>query len=144
MSSFFRYYRERQDADGESLWWPGGPDGFPFRGRQPPQTTNTEYESLQPSGKARWRLFYLADEADARDYIAIRDKCANGLFVPLDRDRVWDEKTNNYRIFLEWLELGYDTPPPEGFRDAAREYTNQSTGLLLPYNRLAGVQNEAW
>jgi hypothetical protein len=143
--SFFKYYTERQDADGERLWWPGGPDGFPFRGPQPPQTTKEEFEDLKLTGKARCRVFYLNDEAQMRDYIMIRDKCANGLFVALDRDRVWDEATKNYRIFLEWLELGYDRPPVGVKTDAIRDYTNKQDAVLLPYNRLAGVRaNEGW
>jgi hypothetical protein len=149
--SFFKYYNERQDADGEKLWWPGGPDGFPFRGGQPPQTTKDEFEKLKLTGKARCRLFYLDTEADLKDYITIRDKCANGLYVPIDRDRVWDEDRKNYRIFLEWLELGYDNQPiTEGSRDAVRNYIQQPQGETLPYSRLAGVKsnqdgaNAAW
>jgi hypothetical protein len=143
--SFFKYYRERQDADGEQLWWPGGPEGFPFRGSQPPQTTRDEFENMKLAGKARCRLFYLAKPDDLRDYIIIRDKCANGLYVPLDRERVWDEESKNYRIFLEWLELGYETIPTEGMQDAIRDYTQRPEALLLPYGRLAGVRtNQGW
>ncbi len=148
--SFFRYYRERQDADGEPLFWPGGPEGFPFRGQQPPQTRQEEYEDLKPTGKLKCRVFYLNNEVDLRDYTIIRDKCANGLFIPVDRDRVWDEEKKNYRIFLEWLEMGYELPPKES-TDAIRDYTRKSESMVIPigraepgspYGRLAGVQGQ--
>ncbi len=145
MGSYFRYYKERQDADGVPLWWPGGPGGFPVRGQQPPQTTDAEYAKLQLSGKFRCRTFYLAKEEDLRDYILVRDKCSNQLYIPIDRDRQWDEETNDYRIYLEWLELGYDTPPVQsGATDAIRNYTKADTATsTLPYSRLAGV-NKDW
>lgn len=143
--SFFKYYRERADADGEKLWWPGGPDGFPFRGSQPPQTTGDQYDGLKLTGKARVRLFYLSKPEDYRDYIQVRDKCANGLYAQLDRDRVWDEDTKNYRIWLEWVELGYDTPPTEVIQNAFTPIQAENSNVqLLPYGRLAGVQQAGW
>lgn len=143
--SFFKYYRDKSDADGEQLWWPGGPDGFPYRGNQPPLTKKEEYEQLALTGKARVRLFHLEKEDDYKDYINVRDRCANGLYVLLDRDRVWNEETKNYRIYLEWLELGYDTPPPEGI-DAVQEHTKQPQGANIPFRRLAGLRgsNAGW
>src|SRR3974390_2709771 len=142
--SFFRYYKEKKDQDGEPLWWPGGPEGFPFRGTQPPQTTKTEYDNLRLAGKARVKLFYLAHEDELKEYISIRDKCANGLYIPVDRDRVWDEATQNYRIFLEWVELGYDWPPPEGATtDAVHEHINAGQNTVTaPYHRLAGLRHQ--
>jgi hypothetical protein len=143
--SFFRYYKERQDSDGDPLWWPGGPEGFPFRGQQPPQTTQKEYENLKLAGKARCRLFYLSKEDHLRDYIIVRDKCANGLFIPLDRDRVWDEDTKHYRVYLEWIELGYDSNAPEGTNDAVKNYvTAADQTATLPYDRLAGLRKDYW
>lgn len=144
--SFFRYYKDKQDADGESLWWPGGPDGFPFRGQKPPSTTESEYENMKLGGKFRCRVFYLANEDDFREYAAIRDKCANGLYAPVDRDRIWDEKTGNYRVYLEWVELGYDLPPTVGIgaKDAVREYTDKAeNSVTLPYSKLAGVNKDS-
>jgi hypothetical protein len=140
--SFFKYYKEQKDADGESLWWPGGPAGFPFRGPQPPQTTRDEFDNLKLSGKARVRLFYLSKPEDLREYVLVRDKCANGLFVMLDRERVWDEDTKNYRVFVEWLELGYEMPSTEGARDAVREYVQGPESATIPYSRLAGIRSQ--
>lgn len=142
--SFFKYYRENADADGVPLWWPGGPDGFPFRGSQPPQTTDGEYENLKLTGQFRCKTFYLANAEDFKEYTNIRDKCSNGLFIPVDRDRAWDEKTDNYRIYLEWVELAYDTPSVQrGVTDAVRNYTKETGATTLPYRRLAGV-NQDW
>ena len=140
MTSFFKYYREKHDQDGERLWWPGGPDGYPFRGAMPPQTKQHEYENLNPVGKLRCRLFYLSKPEDLKDYSIIRDKCANGLFVPVDRDRVWDENTQNYRIFLEWLEMGYEVAPKENI-DAIHNYIQQPQAVPLSYDKLAGLQD---
>lgn len=142
-----KYFRERQDADGVPLFWPGGPEGFPFRGRQPPQTNQKEYEDLTATGKLRCRVFYLNEPKDLQDYVAVRDKCANGLFIPVDRDRVWDDEKKTYRIFLEWLEMGYELPPMES-TDAIRSYVNQPESITipldssLPYGRLAGVPDQ--
>jgi hypothetical protein len=138
--SFFKYYNQKQDSDGEPLWWPGGPEGYPFRGQQPPQTKKEEFDQLALAGKARVRLFHLDKEEDLKAYIEVRDKCANSLYILLDRDRVWDEDTKNYRIYLEWLELGYDMPPPER-NDAVQEYIKQPQGTSFPFGRLAGLRN---
>jgi hypothetical protein len=137
---FQKYTREAKDADGELLTWPGGPDGFPFRGPPPPQTKGEEYDNLQLSGKFRCRLFRFNVEQDLKDYIIVRDKCANGLFIMIDRDRVWDEEDKNYRIFLEWVEVAYETAPREGGVDAIKDYARDKQATLLPYNRLAGLQ----
>lgn len=140
MSLFSKYHHETKDADGVPLAWPGGPDGYPFRGDNPPLTTAKEYENLRPSGNFRCRLFHLADAQDAKDYNAVRDKCANGLFIALDRDRQWDDKAQNYRIYLEWLEMSYQAQPlSRGSHDAAARRTTNAS----PYDRLAGV-HQGW
>jgi hypothetical protein len=142
--SFFKYYPEREDADGVPLWWPGGPDGFPYRGKQPPQTTAEEYANMRLTGVFRCQTFYLDNEEDLKQYKKIRDKCANGLFIPVDRDRQWVDAKNTYRVYLEWLELAYDTPPVQsGVTDAVRNYTQTpATSVLLPYRRLAGLRQD--
>jgi hypothetical protein len=141
--SFFRFYRDKKDADGVPLYWPGGPEGFPFRGPQPPMTTANEYNNLKLSGKPRCRTFYLAKEDDAREYITIRDRCVNGLYLQVDRERTWDPETKNYRIFLEWVELAYDTAPPtSGGTDAVREYKKESAGITIPVGKLAGFRKD--
>ena len=140
--SFFKYFGETSDEDGTRLSWPGGPAGFPFRGNNPPTTKLEEYENLQLSGKARWRLFYLAKPEDAKAYTAVRDKCANGYYALVDRDRQWDEETKNYRIFMEWVEIAYDVPPPtEAFKDV--KSLMPTPGINIP---LAGLRNgsEGW
>lgn len=143
--SFFRYYKDQKDADGAPLWWPGGPDGFPFRGSKPPLLKENEYSDLRLSGVFRMQIFYLSKEEDAKKYAEIRDKCSNGLYIAVDRDRQWDDKSNNYRIYLEWIELAYDLPPNQsGAIDAVRDYTKQdSAQAILPYRRLAGL-NQSW
>ncbi len=141
--NFARYHKEKQDTDGEPLWWPGGPDGFPFRGSRPPTVTDTEYQDLVSAAKVRQKLFYLNKEEDAKDYIIVREKCANGLFIPIDRDRVWDEETNNYRVYLEWAEPAYEAPT-SGVKDAIKEYAQQDGAVTIPVNRLAGLQAKGW
>lgn len=136
-----KYSRERQDADGEPLFWPGGPEGWPFRGRQPPQTHQEEFDTLQPVGKLRCRVFYLDNDDDVKAYTIVRDKCANHLFVPVDRDRAWDPERKTYRIFLEWLEMAYELPPKENL-DAIHQFTAQPQGINIPLERLAGVAGE--
>lgn len=121
--SLFKYFSEKQDTDGEPLWWPGGSAGYPFRGKNPPLTTEEEYLKLQPTGKFRSRLFFLSKEKDLRDYSLIRDKAVNGLYAIVDRDRQWDEESKNYRIYLEWVEIAYELPPT-GAKNAFELYTN--------------------
>lgn len=135
--SLFRYYRDQQDADGDKLWWPGGADGFPFRGNSPPQTTRKEFENLQLAHKFRCRTFYLAKEEDYKAYMDIRERCANGLYTPVDRDRQWDEDSKDYRVYLEWIESAYETMPPTGAFKNVPTDTNSTT---VPYGRLAGLQ----
>lgn len=109
--SFFKYFRERTDSDGERLHWPGGPSGYPFRGQNAPMLKKEEYENLPISVKFRCKMFYLASKEDFAEYMKVRDKCANGLWIMIDKDRQWDEDTNNYRIFMEWVEPAHELPP---------------------------------
>lgn len=109
-ASLFQYWTERQDADGEPLYWPGGPAGFPFRGN-PRTLTKDEYENLPLSFKFRSQTFYLGDEEDAALYQNICERIANNLYIRQDRDRQWDPEKGCYRIYLEWLEPGYTVPP---------------------------------
>lgn len=143
--SFFKYFRESQDSDGEKLWWPGGPDGYPYRGKAPPTVTDSEFSEMKPTGKFKQRLFHLAKEDEAQEYTIIRDKCSNGYYIPIDRDRVWDEGSNNYRIYLEWVEPAYEAPPAQsGGKDAIKEHI-ATDSITVPYSRLAGVRdNENW
>lgn len=138
--NFFKYYNEKQSSDGKSLWWPGGPEGFPFKGEIPPLTTKKEYDNLQLSGTFRCRLFYLSNQEDVKEYAKIRDKCANGLYYLIDRDRQWDDEIKNYRIYLEWLELAYELPPNTSI-DAVKEY-KQNAQTINPINRLAGFSKD--
>jgi hypothetical protein len=134
--SFFKYYNERQDADGVPLWWPGGPGGYPFRGSQPPQTTAKEFEELKLQGQFRCNTFHLSNPEELKQYVSIRDKCTNGLWSLIDRDRIWDEETKNYRIYLEWVEIAYGLPP-QGGQDAVRNYTQSA-------KKLAGTRKDWW
>ena len=137
--SFFKYYKERNDADGEQLWWPGGPSGFPFRGKdKPPITKEEEFQSLPVTNKFRNKLFYLSDEEDAKLYVLIRDKCANGLFVPIDKERVWDEDTKNYRIYLEWVEPAYELPRNAGANDGIKQHIKEANNsTTTPIGKIA-------
>ncbi len=131
--SFFKYYREGNDDDGERLWWPGGPQGFPFRGPVPPLLKDEEYQQLRPTMKFRSQLFYLSKPEDVQRYQLISDKCANGLYVRVDRDRTWDEETKNYRIYLEWVEPAYEMPVDTEAKDAIKELVNTPQGRLYGY-----------
>lgn len=151
--SFFKYYKESADQDGEKLWWPGGPEGFPFRGRTPPTITQNEYDNLKLAGKFRCAMFYLDKEEDTKAYTKIRDKCANGLWALLDKDRTWDAETKSYRIYIEWLELGYDMPEPMSItrsdsnpsgvaNDAvAKLIEDNQASYVVPYWKLAGLNS---
>ncbi len=141
---FSKYHKEMRDADGEPLWWPGGPDGFPFRGARPPAAVkDNEYQDLKPNCKFRHRLFYLSDNSDAQAYQIIRDKCANGLFIAIDKERSWDEATKHYKVYLEWVEPAYEAQSAqatESRKDAIHELVNSSVDTTnLPLNKLAGV-----
>lgn len=137
--SLFKYFGQKQDADGDPLWWPGGPEGFPFIGGQPPTTSQNEYEDLKLSGKFRSKTFYLAKEDDLREYVVTKDKIVNGLYVQLDRDKEWDRETQGMRIYLEWVELAYIVPPPKQRPGAFSDGTDTNI-VELPVNRLAGLQ----
>jgi len=145
--SFFKYYSEKFDSDGEALTWPGGPEGYPFRGPTPPQTTEEEFQNLKVSGKFRCRTFYLDKPEDMADYIKVRDKCSNAYFILIDRDRQWDEDIKNYRIFIEWVEPGYDSVLG-GANDAVKKYTQHATtiqsqpGPTGNLGKLAGLRKD--
>jgi hypothetical protein len=154
----FKYYNERVDVDGESLHWPGGPAGYPFRGPKPPQLKEEEYQNLRPIYKARCGLFHLSDSEEARQYLSIREKCANKYFIQIDRERIWDAEKNNYNIFLEWLEPAYETLAAQTTgrnlenssgvaNDAiARHIADSNKSTTFSYAKLAGLQEagEAW
>ena len=123
------------------MWWPGGPDGFPFRGKTPPLTTKTEYDDLRLPGTFHYRLVFLADPKDAEDYRKICDRCVNGLYLKKWEDRAWDEQTRNYRVGLEWVEVAYDTAQLGG-TDAVHEET-KSAPTIQPLHKLAGL-NKVW
>lgn len=126
--SFGKYHGETSDSDGEQLWWPGGPNGFPFRGNnKPPIVKEEEYQNLPITSKFRNKLFYLSDEEDAKMYTYIRDKCANGLFIPIDKERTWDEATKHYKVYLEWVEPAYELPRNAGANDAVKQHINNKT-----------------
>lgn len=138
--NFQRYSSETADADGTPLIWPGGPEGYPYRGNAPPALLkDEEYEQLKLSGKFRCRIFYLNDDKHKREYEIIRDKCANNFFVLLDKDRQWDEETQNYRIYIEWLEIAYEGTP--GGTDAVRNYTKNESSQSI--EKLAGI-SKSW
>jgi hypothetical protein len=156
MSGLFRYLKEPQDADGDALFWPGGPGGFPFRGQMPQAFKDEEYAALRPVCKVRCRTFYLSKEEDLREYMAVRAKCENQIYFIKDRERLWDEATGNYRIFLEWVEPAYEAPAPNN--PAADRNSDNPSGVsndaiaslvstaknttTLPYSRLAGVPSK--
>jgi hypothetical protein len=141
--NFQRYQSETTDADGTPLVWPGGPEGYPFRGKSPPKLLrDEEYEKLKLSGKFRCRTFYLNDDKDRKDYELIRDKCSNNYYAQLDRVREWDEEKKTYRIYLEWLEIAYEGPA--GVPDVIQEYTKPKKTDNL--QKLAGIHKggAAW
>jgi hypothetical protein len=129
-ASLFRYWQERRDADGEPLFWPGGPAGFPLRGK-PRALTNEEYESLPLSFKFRSRTFYLDNEEDAGQYQDVCERIANALYLKQDRDRQWDPERGCYRIYLEWLEPGYMIPPSRSDVWPMEGQNNASTSSVL-------------
>jgi hypothetical protein len=152
-TSLFRYWNERRDADGEPLYWPGGPNGFPLRGR-PKTLTEDEYENLPLSFKFRNQTFYMDDEEHRQLYQDVCERIANGLYIKQDRDRQWETERNCYRIYLEWLEPAYMIPPgrydtpwlTEGPNNA-NTFTDVSQSVLGGldptdpelYSKLAGV-----
>ena len=140
-----KYHSEHYDSDGERLWWPGGPNGFPFRGPVPPTVTNSEYENMQPTFKFRCRLFDLGKEEDLKNYQLIRDKCSNGMFFQLDKDRAWDDGIKNYRVYLEWVEPAYEIKPQIGVKDAIHAHKDQES-VTVPLSRLSGLRSigESW
>jgi hypothetical protein len=136
--SLFKYFGQQQDADGAKLWWPGGPDGYPFIGGQPPVTSQDEYEDLKLSGKMRANTFYLAKAEDLQTYVEVKDKIVNGWFIQLDRQPSWDEETKGMRIYLEWVELAYEAPQPK--RTGAYSNGKDTNIVEIPVTRLAGLQ----
>ncbi len=143
--AFNKYFGESIDADGDALWWPGGPAGYPFRGPKPPTLHDDEYQKLEPTAKFRSRLFYLDIKDDNQAYTIIRDKCANNYYILVDYDRQWNADKNHYRIYMEWVEPAYELPRNSvGVKDAIKHYTNQAQGVIAPYHKLAGVHGQGW
>lgn len=138
--SFTRYFSETRDADGDKLWWPGGPDGFPYRGETPPLLKSHEFAAMQLSYKFRCRTFYLAKREDHAQYIKIREKCANSYFFALDRDRQWDEETKDYKIYLEWIEPAYELPV-FSVLGASYDVSKDTNAITIPYAQLKDSQD---
>lgn len=139
--SYFQYYNEKQDADGEPLFWPGGPAGFPYRGANPPLLKQEEYDRLELVGKFRCHIFRLWEEKDLTEYTKIREKCTNGLWAVVDKDRKWNDDHQNYTVYLEWVEMAYEQRKS---KDPLKQQISQGTGRTLPYKDLAGISNEIW
>ncbi len=138
--SFGKYFNEVQDTDGDGLWWPGGPTGFPFRGNaKPPLTKEEEFQNIPVTYKFRNKLFYLSKEDDAKLYAQIRDKCANGLFIPIDKERTWDDETKHYKVYLEWVEPAHELPRNSGANDGIKQHiedsSNSVTGKVRKSNK---------
>jgi len=110
--SLFPYHKEREDADGDPLWWPGGPTGLPVRGGSPRAMTNEEWENMPVTFKVRVRTFDMRVTDDIEAYRGIAEKSANGYFQIRDREKVRDKETGEIlKIFLEWAEPAHIMEP---------------------------------
>jgi hypothetical protein len=134
-------FRDAKDQDGAQLWWLTGLNGYPIRGPKPPLLTRAELSNLPLVGKFRRRTFRLWDPEEAKAYEAVQDRCINGIFHRLERDKVWSETNNDYQIYLEWVELAYEVPANHKFSSATYEgqVIEPTQNSVAPYDRLAGV-----
>lgn len=126
--SLFLYYNERQDTDGNPLFWPGGPSGLPFRGQPPGAISQEEYEQLAVAGVVRTRAFFMDSEEDMKAYCDVRGRAFNGMYVIMDRIVRWDEARKCERIFLEWAELAHGSLRGGAARTPMEGPSNAVTG----------------
>lgn len=104
-----KYFGTAQDPAGQPLFWPGTPDGFPFRGTMPPAMKQEEWEDSANIVDAKTDILELPRDLDK--YTEVIDRAANGWYQIRKEIINYDEKEKVYRVLLQWLEI-YGQPPP--------------------------------
>lgn len=128
--SMFKYIDQREDERGQTLFWPGSAEGFPFRGERPSGLRDSEYEDLKITGDFYHRTFYFDDPADADDYRTVMDRIGNGWYMQKDRIREWDTDRRCYRVYLEWMQMY--AVSPTGNRTPLYQVGDTTNGLPIP------------
>lgn len=92
--------------------WPGGPAGYPYRGRggEVPATKAGEFARLVREYDAGAAVFTTADPASFAAYQRYRDLCANGVVRPIAHRMREDPAAPGWIIFCEWV-TPYETSP---------------------------------
>lgn len=120
--SLSKYWKDRSDAQGKELFWPGTIDGYPVRGEIPGAMRQEEFENIPLVYDAQAKYFNLPDEME--EYLQVIDRAANGWYQ-LRHERVvqpYDPETQTEVVFLQWLEIHGEVP------DAKSSFTKPQKG----------------
>ena len=105
MGNLLKYFGNRNGDD--DLQWGrvlSGHDDMPFRGRAP-LMTNEEYESkVKEFCDTKVQIFDLSKPEELAAYTDILDRIANGFCRLIEREKVYDPETKNWRRYMEWTE----------------------------------------
>jgi hypothetical protein len=109
--SLLKFFSDKggEDHDGH-LFWPGGPDGLPFRGDVVPDLRKGEMDELPIVASFRSRMFCLWEEDDKAEFDKIMEREAAGWYSIRKRYDHYEEAHKHYRVWLEWLQLYNEAP----------------------------------
>ena len=105
-----RKFHNDKLANGESLIWPGTPEGFPLRGKVIPHLKQEEYENLPLRFDFDCDWFDINDDDSRTKYKQVMDRIASGVYYLWKRHDLPDPATGKLRIWLEWLVITGELP----------------------------------
>ena len=110
-----------ESEHGKPLHWPGTPEGFPYRGDNPPLAKRHEMDDMAHVLDFKSEMFELWDPPSKARFDAIMDRIKNGWYVQCRRDDRWLEDKRHYSVWLEWVQIyGEDATSSKSPRSAKR------------------------
>lgn len=109
--SLLQFFREKENADGEPIVWPGA-NGIPFVGKEVPDLVGTQADELPIRLKFRSGLFQMWDEKQKDQYDDICNHIASQVYMRKKERERWVDK--GIEIWLEWYEMYNEAPRGPG------------------------------
>lgn len=104
--NMLKFFADRggEDHGGGHLFWPGSPDGLPFRGDAAPDLRKREMEELEVQADFHSKMFCLWKDEDHAEFNRIMERDAAGWYSVKKRYDHYEAEHHGYRVWLEWLQ----------------------------------------
>lgn len=120
---YSRFGNEQHNRHGAPLTWPGTGLGRPIRGQHSGMLRANETESIPHRLFYHAYMFRMWEKEEAEAYVWVMERIANGWFLRIDREKIWDSEKQQYAIWLEWCQVygvlpenhPAKAPPANGF-----------------------------